>query len=95
MVSTGGHHEFESLEEQRLLLALDFLRMREVLPQPFRLSLEHSEGRAKHIPDFLAVMADDGRWVLDVSPRTRIGEDNELKFAATSELAMASAGDTP
>lgn len=33
MVSTGRHHGFESLEEQHLLLALDFLRVREVLPQ--------------------------------------------------------------
>ncbi|MFJ7593014.1 TnsA-like heteromeric transposase endonuclease subunit [Streptomyces sp. NPDC097617] len=89
MVATGRHHGFESLEEQRLLLALDFLRVREVLPQPFRLSFEHSGGRAEHIPDFLAVMVDGGRWVLDVRPRARIGDDDELKFAATGELAMA------
>lgn len=38
MVSTGRHHSFESLEEQRLLLALDFVTVVEALPQPFRLS---------------------------------------------------------
>ncbi|MFI5804469.1 TnsA-like heteromeric transposase endonuclease subunit [Streptomyces sp. NPDC051561] len=89
MVSTGRHHGFESLEEQRLLLALDFLRVREVLPQPFRLSFEHSEGRAEHIPDFLVVMADGGRWVLDVRPRALVGDADELKFAATGELTTA------
>ncbi|WP_409239432.1 TnsA-like heteromeric transposase endonuclease subunit [Streptomyces sp. PA5.6] len=89
MVSTGRHHGFESLEEQRLLLALDFLRVREVLPQPFRLSFEHAGGRMEHTPDFLAVMADGGRWLLDVRPRPRIGEDDELKFAATNELALS------
>ncbi|MFI2024510.1 hypothetical protein [Streptomyces olivaceoviridis] len=58
MVSTCRHHGFESLEEQRLLLALDFLRVAEVLPQPFRLGFEHAAGRAEHTPDFLAVMPD-------------------------------------
>lgn len=38
MVSTGRHHGFESLEEQRLLLGLDFLGVTEVLPQPFELA---------------------------------------------------------
>ncbi|MEU9032131.1 hypothetical protein AB0D46_32450 [Streptomyces sp. NPDC048383] len=46
MVSTGRHHGFESLEEQRLLLALDFLTVVEVLPQPFRLDFEHRGGAA-------------------------------------------------
>ncbi|MFJ4967115.1 hypothetical protein ACIP6P_32540 [Streptomyces sp. NPDC088729] len=56
MVSTGRHHGFESLEEQRLLVVLDFLRVAEVLPQPFTLDLEHVHGRARHTPDFLAVL---------------------------------------
>jgi hypothetical protein len=38
LVSTGRHHGFESLAEQRLLLALDFAgELVDVLPQPFRL----------------------------------------------------------
>lgn len=32
MVSTGRQHGFESLEERDLLRALDFVRVREVLP---------------------------------------------------------------
>ena len=37
MVSTGRHHGFESLAEQRLLLALDFAGAARVVSQPFRL----------------------------------------------------------
>jgi hypothetical protein len=38
MVSTGRHHGFESLAEQRVLLALDFAgNLVEVLAQPFEL----------------------------------------------------------
>ncbi|MEU9471232.1 hypothetical protein AB0D78_32345 [Streptomyces avermitilis] len=87
MVSTDRHHGFESLEEARLLLALDFVTVAEVLPQPFRLSFEHRDGRAEHIPDFLAVMPDGGRWLFDVRPRQLVKEDDELKFAAAQETA--------
>ena len=38
MASTGRKHGFESLEELRLLVALDFLRASEVLSQPFLLT---------------------------------------------------------
>lgn len=48
------HHGFESLEEQRLLLALDFFRVVDVLVQPFELDFEHEGVRARHTPDFLA-----------------------------------------
>lgn len=89
LVSTGRHHGFESLEEARLLLALDFVRVAEVFPQPFRLSFEHVSGRADHIPDFLAVMPDGGRWLFDVRPRRLVGEEDALKFAATEEAAAA------
>jgi len=34
MVCTGRHHGFESLEEQRLLLVLDFLQVAQVLVRP-------------------------------------------------------------
>ncbi|MGW3737252.1 TnsA-like heteromeric transposase endonuclease subunit [Streptomyces sp. NPDC005148] len=89
MVSTDRHHGFESLEEARLLLALDFVTVAEVLPQPFRLSFEHADGRAEHTPDFLAVMPDGGRWLLDVRPWRLVKESDELKFAAAQELASA------
>jgi hypothetical protein len=87
MVSTGRHHGFESLEEQRLLLALDFLTVGEVLPQPFRLLFAHVGGRGEHTPDFLAVMPDGG--LLDVRPRRLVHQAEEVKFAAAAETAVA------
>ncbi|MER7001040.1 TnsA-like heteromeric transposase endonuclease subunit [Streptomyces sp. NPDC000410] len=89
MVSTGRLHGFESLEEARLLLALDFVRVAEVFPQPFRLDFEHASGRSEHTPDFLALMPDGGRWLFDVRPRRLIADEDALKFAATSEAAAA------
>ncbi|MFF7725657.1 hypothetical protein [Streptomyces sp. NPDC008001] len=89
LVSTGRHHEFESLEERRLLLALDFLRVAEVLPQPFRLGFGHSLGGVGHIPDFLAGLPDGTWWLMDVRPRCRIGEGDGLKFAAAAKVAAA------
>ncbi|MFB8236178.1 TnsA-like heteromeric transposase endonuclease subunit [Kitasatospora purpeofusca] len=88
MVSTGRQHGFESLEERDLLRALDFLRVREVLPQPFRLDFEHTGGRSAHIPDFLALMPDGG-WLLDVRPAGLVRDEDALKFAATREVAAA------
>ncbi|WP_369356124.1 hypothetical protein [Streptomyces sp. cg2] len=81
-------HGFESLEELRLLVALDFLRASEVLSQPFRLDFEHTGGQAWQIPDFLAVI-DGGMWLLDVRPMELIKEEDALKFAAAREMAAA------
>ena len=54
MASTGRHHGFESVAEQRLLLALDFAAdLTDVLSQPFRLRFATAEGWREHIPDFL------------------------------------------
>jgi hypothetical protein len=52
MASTGRKHGFESPEEMRLRVALDFLGASEVLTQPFRLDVEHAGGPSWHIPDF-------------------------------------------
>jgi hypothetical protein len=68
MVSTGRHHGFESLAEQRLLLVLDFLGVTEVLAQPFELRFTTAVGWARHFPDFL-VTGRDGVWLLNVRPR--------------------------
>jgi hypothetical protein len=89
MVSTGRHHGFESLEEQRLLLALDFVGAVEVLPQPFELDFEHVGGRTRHVPDFLAVMPGGGFWLFDVRPKHLVGEPDAVKFAAAQEAAAA------
>ncbi|WP_035955457.1 TnsA-like heteromeric transposase endonuclease subunit [Kitasatospora sp. NRRL B-11411] len=89
MVSTGRHHGFESLEEQRLLLALDFVGVTEVLPQPFELDFEHKDGRSRHVPDFLAVMPGGSIWLFDVRPERLIKPEDRLKFAAAREAAAA------
>lgn len=89
LVSTGRHHGFESLEEQRLLLALDFAGgVTEVISQPFRLRAETAGGWREHIPDFLAV-AGSGVHLVDVRPRDLIGDDDQVLFAAAAEVALA------
>lgn len=89
MVSTGLHHGFESLEEAKLLLALDFAgAVTEVICQPFRLRFATVTGRVDHIPDVLAVTR-PGTWLIDVRPAARIGADDLVKFAASAEAALA------
>jgi hypothetical protein len=89
MVSTGRHHGFESLEEARLLLALDFAgQVREVVSQPFRLRFTTLAGAGEHIPDVLAVTG-DGTWLFDVRPAGRIGDGDKARFAAAAELALS------
>lgn len=54
MVSTGRHHGFESMAEQRLLVAVDSAGgVLEVLAQPFRLGFSVVTGWREHVPDFL------------------------------------------
>jgi hypothetical protein len=90
LVSTGRHHGFESLAEQRLLLALDFAGgVIDVLSQPFRLRFATTTGWREHTPDFL-VVSQAGRWLFDVRPAERIGEDDQVCFAAADEAALAS-----
>ncbi|MFG2719850.1 TnsA-like heteromeric transposase endonuclease subunit [Streptomyces sp. NPDC048416] len=88
MAATGWTHGFESLEELRLLVALDFLRASEVLSQPFRVDFEHRDGKSWHIPDYLAVIS-GGMWLLDVRPMDLIADEDALKFAAAREVAAA------
>src|SRR6266700_4926387 len=90
MVSTGRVHGFESLEEQALLLALDFTGVLEdVLPQPFTLRFGAADGRfLKHVPDFLAVFRDGSRWLFDVRPARLVKEDDAVCFAAAAEAAL-------
>ncbi|MGW1049416.1 TnsA-like heteromeric transposase endonuclease subunit [Streptomyces sp. NPDC002521] len=89
MISTGRHHGFESLEEQRFLLALDFAgRIRDVLPQPFRLRFVVSGRSREHTPDFLVLLR-DGCWLIDVRPRRLIKPEDIESFAAAREAAFA------
>jgi hypothetical protein len=88
LVSTDRHHGFESIAEQRLLVALDFAGwVLDVLAQPFRLRFATREGWLEHIPDFLAVTRGGGLLV-DVRPGDRIGEDDRVRFAAAAETAL-------
>lgn len=89
MVSTGRHHGFESMEEQRLLLALDFAGLVvDVVSQPLRLRFETVAGAVSHIPDFLAVTG-GGVLLFDVRPAARIGDAEQVAFAATAEAALS------
>lgn len=89
MTGTGLHHGFESLEEARVLLALDFAEaLTQVICQPFRLRFTTADGAGEHIPDVLAV-ASGGVWLIDVRPAARIGEPDRVKFAASAEVALA------
>jgi hypothetical protein len=89
VAATGRHHGFESLAEQRLLLALDFAgAVVDVASQPFRLRFEAEDGARSHIPDFLAVTT-NGAWLFDVRPAGRIGPRDEVAFAASAEAALA------
>lgn len=90
MVSTGRVHGFESLEEQSLLLALDFTgAVEDVLPQPFTLRFEAAGGGFReHVPDFLAVFRDGSRWLFDVRPAGLVKEGDAVCFAAAAEAAL-------
>ncbi|MEH0419667.1 TnsA-like heteromeric transposase endonuclease subunit [Streptomyces sp. B21-083] len=89
MVSTGRHHGFESLEEARVLLALDFAsRVRDVVPQPLKLEFRTGDGRRVHVPDFL-VLARTGVCLVDVRPLDRVRTKDAESFAAAFEAALA------
>lgn len=89
LVSTGRHHGFESIAEQRLLLALDFAgALGEVVSQPFRLRFATTSGWCKHVPDFLAI-GRGGAVLFDVRPAGRVRDEDRVRFAATTEMALA------
>ncbi|MEU7205911.1 TnsA-like heteromeric transposase endonuclease subunit [Streptomyces sp. NPDC045470] len=88
LLSTGRLHGFESLEEDQLLVALDFAGdLVEVLSQPLRIRFRTVEGWRKHTPDFLAVTR-TGTWLIDVRPRELIGPEDLESFAAAEEVAL-------
>jgi hypothetical protein len=89
LVSTGRHHGFESIAEQRLLLALDFAgEVTDVLAQPHRMRFRTETGWFEHVPDFLAVTR-GGTWLFDVRPAGRVEQDDLVKFAASAEAALS------
>ncbi|MFJ1859957.1 TnsA-like heteromeric transposase endonuclease subunit [Streptomyces anulatus] len=89
LVSTGRHHGFESFEEELLLLSADFSGcLLEALAQPFRMYFDTVEGRVEHTPDFLLLMR-GVPLLIDVRPAHRIAFEDEIKFAASAEVALA------
>lgn len=89
LVSTDRHHGFESFEEELLLLMADFAAdLVEALAQPFRLDFLTTDGMVRHTPDFLLLTA-SGPWLVDVRPAERIKPEDEVKFAASAEAALA------
>ena len=87
MVSLGVQVGFESLQEQRLLLAVDFDgSATDVLSQPFRLRwLDGSRWRT-HVPDYLLRTA-RGVAIVNVRPGGKIEDDDRENFAACDEMA--------
>lgn len=84
----GPPSRFESLEEQRFLLALDFAgSVTGLVSQPFRLRAETTAGWREHVPDFLAVTG-SGVHLVDVRPRELIRDEDRVLFAAAAEAAL-------
>ncbi len=90
LVSTGRHHGAESMEEARVLLALDFAGdLTDVVSQPLRIRFTTATGKSRvHTPDFLAVTR-SGTWLIDVRPEPLIGDKDAESFAAAAEAALA------
>lgn len=86
MQSLGRQVGFESLEEQRLLLALDFDGgARDVLTQPFALRYLHQRQWRTHVPDYL-VRGGGPPTVVNVRPAARIEDDDRRSFAAVEAV---------
>ena len=90
LVSTGRHHGAESMEEARVLLALDFAGdLVEVVSQPLRIRFTTTAGKNRvHTPDFLAVTR-SGTWLIDVRLEPLIEDEDAESFAAAAEAALA------
>ena len=90
LVSTGRHHGAESMEEARVLLALDFAGdLVDVVSQPLRIRFTTTAGKNRvHTPDFLAVTR-SGTWLIDVRPEPLIEDEDAESFAAAAEAALA------
>ncbi|MCJ1676261.1 TnsA-like heteromeric transposase endonuclease subunit [Streptomyces sp. APSN-46.1] len=89
MVSTGRLHGSESLEEAKLLLALDFdAQVTEIVSQPLRICFTCAAGERDHTPDYL-VRTRSGVWLIDVRPAALIKDTDRESFAAAAEMARA------
>src|SRR5258708_527499 len=91
LVSTGRHHGAESMEEARVLLALDFAGgLADVVSQPLRLRFTTAGKSRGHTPDFLAVTR-SGTWLIAVRPEALIGGEDRESFPPAAQAPAASA----
>ncbi|MFI6689255.1 TnsA-like heteromeric transposase endonuclease subunit [Streptomyces sp. NPDC050485] len=89
LLATGRRHGFESLEEDQLLVALDFAgELVEVLSQPLIIRFRTAVKWRRHTPDFLAITR-AGVWLIDVRPKPLIEPEDVESFAAAAEVALA------
>ena len=89
VLSTGRLHGSESLEEARLLLALDFdAQVTEIVSQPLRIRFTCTDREREHTPDYL-VRTRSGVWLIDVRPAALIKDKDRESFAAAAEMAKA------
>ena len=80
-MSTGRRHGHESLEEARLLLALDFAAgVIDVLSQPLRRRFGTDGRYCEHIPECLAYTR-ARRWLIDVRPAARMDVEDRVAVA--------------
>ena len=87
MQSLGRQVGFESLQEQRLLLAVDFDGgAHDVLGQPFALRYVDQRRWRLHVPDYL-LRTDRGVVILNVRPEGLVQDDDRRNFAALDAVA--------
>lgn len=87
MQSLRRHVGFESLQEQRFLLALDFDGgAHDVLGQPFALRYVDRRRWRLHVPDYL-LRTDRGVVLVNVRPEGLVEDDDRRNFAALDAVA--------
>lgn len=90
MVSTGRMNGFESVQERRLLDALDFDgRVVDLICQPLELVFSAGLRNWRHVPDYLVGLNDGRKLLLNVRPQAMIDDPDRVKFAAADRLAAA------
>lgn len=88
MTSTDRHHAFSSLNERRLLVALDFEGVHDVTSQPFTLTWRGERGWRRHTPDFV-VRTDAGVVLVNVRPSDLLDDQHHSSSAAAAAVALS------
>lgn len=88
MASTDRYHAFSSLNERRLLVALDFEGILELTSQPFTLRWHDGGKWRKHTPDF-AVRTHAGVLLVNVRPEELLDDRHHYNSAAAAAVALS------